>query len=120
MEMKQENLVTAAIWMIVVTLSLFFLPVFSGVLGGMAGGYLARSWRRGLVAAIVPAVVIAVGMWWLLRALEHPVIGVSDGSPTTAIVGSAIIGLFLGAAMGGWIAEHGRQRVWRQRRMLWG
>lgn len=118
MEMKQENLVTAALWMIVVTLSLFFLPVLSGVFGGMAGGYLAGSWRRGLIAGIVPAVVIAIGMWSLLRALDHPVIGVS-GSPTFAIVASALVGLFIGAAMGGRVAELGEQRVLRQRRALW-
>jgi len=118
MHMKQENVVTASLWMIVITLSLFFLPFFSGVFGGMAGGYLAGGWRRGLVAGVVPAVVIAFGMWFLLTGLDAPGAGVGTARPAGAMIAAALFGLFAGAALGGWIAQTGKRRTERARHAL--
>lgn len=111
METERKSIVVASIWMVVISLSLFFLPLVNGLLGGATGGYLAGNWKRGLLAAVLPAIVLSVGTWLLLTAFDMPVVGLVAGTAIGFLVVFADIGLFLGAVVGGIIAESRQHRV---------
>src|SRR5690606_11411936 len=101
----RRSIPVASIWMVVISLALFFLPLVNGLLGGVVGGYLAGNWKRGLLASLLPAAILAVGTWLLLIAFQLPVVGLLAGTAVGVLVLFADIGLFLGAVVGGVIAE---------------
>lgn len=100
----------AAVVMVVISLALFFLPLINGLIGGLVGGYMAGSVRQGLVAAILPAVVVSVGLVVLFLLFEAPLLGLFAGLAGGILVLLADLGLFLGAAVGGALAHNGARR----------
>ena len=109
--MERTNVFLAAVWMVVISLLLFFVPLVNGLIGGAIGGYKAGSIKRGLVAAIIPAVVVAIGLWLVLIAFELPVVGFVAGTAVGFLILLADVGLFIGAAIGGAYAQNRRQPV---------
>jgi hypothetical protein len=97
--------------MVVISLVLFFLPLINGLIGGAVGGYMAGSVRRGLTAAILPAIIVAAGLFVLLLLFEAPLAGFFVGLAGGVVVLLADVGLFLGAAIGGAIAQSGTRRL---------
>lgn len=97
----ETSLFVCALWMIVISVLLFFLPVINGLIGGAVGGYKAGSASRGLGAAILPAIIVGVGIWLLLAVFNAPILGFLAGMAfgLWALVSS--IGLLIGAAIGG-------------------
>lgn len=55
---KDSSIVASALWMIVISVVLFFAPAVNGLIGGAVGGYKAGSISRGLAAGILPALVV--------------------------------------------------------------
>lgn len=102
------NVAVGALWMVGITLALFFLPTLNGLIGGFVGGYKVGGVKRALAAAILPAVVAAVGLWVIFAILGSPVFGVLAGSALMLMIGLSEIGLFIGAALGGYSAEKPR------------
>jgi hypothetical protein len=91
--------------MVVLSLLLFFVPLINGFIGGLVGGYKVGTVKRALVAAILPAIVVAIGLWLILIAFDAPVIGFVAGTAAAVIVLLSDIGLFIGAAIGGAISS---------------
>jgi hypothetical protein len=91
--------------MIGVTLALFFLPLINGIIGGAIGGYKVGGAKRAMLAAILPAAVVAVGLWLLFALAEAPVWGLLAGVTAAALVALADVGIFIGAAIGGALAN---------------
>ena len=60
------GMVAGAVWMVVLSLALFFVPGLNGLIAGLVGGYLVGSLGRALAAAVLPALLVAVGLWLLL------------------------------------------------------
>jgi hypothetical protein len=87
--------------MIGLTLLLFFLPLINGIIGGAVGGYKVGNTKRALLAAILPAAVVAVGLWLIFALAEAPVWGLLAGLTAAALVALADVGIFIGAAIGG-------------------
>lgn len=110
METEHKSIWVASLWMIVISLVLFFLPLLNGLIAGVVGGYLAGTWKRGLAAAVLPALIVAAGIWLLLIALSLPVVGLLAGTTVGVLVLFADAGLFVGAAVGGLIADSRVQR----------
>lgn len=100
-EPGRASLVGAALWMIGLTLVLFFLPLINGLIGGLVGGYKAGSVKRGLAAAVLPAIVVAIGLWILIAIFGAPVWGALAGFAIGALVLLADVGILVGAAAGG-------------------
>lgn len=107
----RTNVIVASLWMIVITLALFFLPLVNGLIGGAVGGYKAGTSRRGIIAALVPAVVVAFGVWVLLLLFDAPVLGLVAGLSIAVLIIFADVGMFLGAAIGGYLAQSRRQPI---------
>ena len=94
------GIVIGAIWMVVLSLALFFIPGVNGLIAGLVGGYLVGSFGRAMLAAVLPALIVAAGLWVLLAAVGMPILGLFAGAAVTVLIVLAELGLFLGAALG--------------------
>ena len=101
----RANIVSGSLWMVGISLVLFFLPLINGLIGGYVGGYKVGSPKRAIIAAILPAIVVALGLWILLIALELPVIGFIAGTAAGILILLADIGIFVGALIGGMMSN---------------
>jgi hypothetical protein len=108
---ERTSVVVSALWMVGVSLVLFFLPAINGLIGGAVGGYKAGTPGRAVGAAVLPAVVVFFGVWGLLAAFDHPVIGFISGIAVGVWAVISSIGLFIGALIGGAMAPGHRARV---------
>ncbi|WP_373044810.1 hypothetical protein [Vulgatibacter sp.] len=97
----RDNVVVGSLWMVGLTLVLFWLPLLNGLIGGLVGGYRVGSVGRALTAAILPAVVVALGLWLLLAAFNLGGWGLLAGLGAGLLIVVADLGIFLGAAVGG-------------------
>ena len=108
---ERTNVVVGSIWMLVITVALFFLPLVNGLVGGLVGGYKVGGWKRALAAAVLPAVVASVVLWVLVAAMGAPVWGFVAGTALAVIILLADVGIFLGAIIGGKAAESRGRRM---------
>lgn len=106
-QLKDSSIVASSLWMIVISLVLFFLPALNGLIGGAVGGYKAGSAGRGITAAVLPSVVVGLVLWGLFAIFDAPVIGFFGGLAVGIWALVSSIGLLIGAAIGGALA-HGR------------
>lgn len=102
---NKKNLVVGSLWMVALTMALFFLPALNGLIAGCVGGYMVGSMKRAIMAAVLPACVAAIGLWILLATLDFPVVGFFVGAAMGVHIILSEIGLFLGAAIGGTVAQ---------------
>ncbi|QRK13153.1 hypothetical protein JQX13_25875 [Archangium violaceum] len=101
---RRDPIVLGSLWMIGVSLVLFFLPAVNGLIGGVVGGYKVGNVKRALGAAILPAIVVCVGLWLLLAVFNLPVVGFLSGVALGLWVLFSSIGVLVGAAVGGAMA----------------
>jgi hypothetical protein len=81
---KRSSIVAAMLWMLVISLLLFWLPLIGPFIGGVVGGKKAGSVRRGLAACFLPALLFALFVFLVL-----------------ALGGLPLSGLILGGVIGG-------------------
>lgn len=98
---RSTSIVAGSFWMVAVSLLLFFVPLINGVVGGAIGGYKVGSVGRALLAALLPALFVGVGLWALLFVLDAPVWGLLAGMTGVMLIIVSELGLFVGAAIGG-------------------
>src|SRR5690606_28784923 len=98
------SLVVSALWMLVISMLLFFLPALNGLIGGAVGGFKAGSVKRGLIAALLPAIAAGLGIWALLAVFDAPIIGFLSGLAFGVWALISSIGLLIGAMVGGAMA----------------
>lgn len=103
-EGQDSSVVASSLWMIGISLLLFFLPAINGLIGGAVGGYKAGSMMRGLSAAILPAVVVGASLWGLFVVFDAPILGFFGGLALGLWALISSIGVLIGAAVGGIIA----------------
>lgn len=112
LEPGRASVVTGAAWMVGLSLLLFFLPIINGLVGGFVGGMKVGGVKRALTAAVLPALIVAVGLWILLAILDMPIFGLVAGVAIGMWVLLSDLGLFIGAAIGGAVGTpHHRRRV---------
>lgn len=96
-----SSVVSASVWMVIITVALFFLPVINGLIGGFVGGYKVGSPGRAIGAAVLPALIASGGLWLLLIAFDLPVVGFVAGITAGILILLADLGIFVGALIGG-------------------
>ncbi|ERJ18644.1 hypothetical protein T35B1_07020 [Salinisphaera shabanensis T35B1] len=100
--MKQGSIVMAMIWMAVLSLLLFWLPLLGPLIAGFVGGRTAGSAGGGLLAAVLPAAVLCfvlVGFGTALAGL--PLIGIIASAGLFILIVVQSLPLLLGAFVGG-------------------
>jgi hypothetical protein len=105
---KQSSIVAAMLWMLVISLLLFWLPLFGPFIGGLVGGRKAGSVKRGLAACFLPALLFAIFVFIVLTLWGLPFSGLVLGGILggTAAVTILVEGFSLvcGAIVGGALA----------------
>lgn len=99
------SILGGALWMVVISLGLFFLPAINGLIAGFVGGYKVGSVKRALLAALLPAVVIAGLVWVVFVALDLGLLGLFAGFTVGVIIAIADLGLFVGAVLGALVSD---------------
>jgi len=102
---EPKSIITGSLWMLGLTLALFFLPLLNGFIGGLVGGYKVGSVRRALAAAFLPAIIAAFGLWVLLSIFAMPLVGFLAGVATGVLILTSELGIFIGAIVGGAISN---------------
>lgn len=98
---ERSSVVSGSLWMVGISIALFFLPAINGFVGGLVGGYKVGGLGRALTAAVLPAVVVAVLLWVVLAIVDAPVIGFLSGVAVLGLIVLSSVGLLMGAAVGG-------------------
>ena len=106
----RSSILAGSFWMVAISLALFFLPLINGLIGGLVGGYKVGAIGRALVAAILPAAIVTLGLWLLFALWEAPVWGLVAGLTGGLLVLLADVGIFVGAAIGGLLAARRTHR----------
>ncbi|MGN8159268.1 hypothetical protein ACS8Y6_09305 [Salinisphaera sp. RV14] len=100
--MQKGSLVMAIIWMAVISLLLFWLPLAGPLLAGFVGGRTAGNAGRGLLAAILPALVLCLMLMATGTALTGlPVIGALASISLFLVIVIQGFPLLVGALIGG-------------------
>ena len=101
---KDSSIFVSSLWMIGISLLLFFVPALNGLIGGAVGGYKAGSAGRGITAAVLPSIVVGLLLWGLFVIFDAPVLGFFGGLAIGLWALISSIGLLIGAVVGGAMA----------------
>ena len=105
---KQSSIVAAMLWMIVISLLLFWLPLIGPFVGGLVGGKKAGSVGRGLAACFLPALLFAIFVFVVMTLWGLPFSGLVLGGILGGTAALTILvegfALVCGAIVGGAVA----------------
>src|SRR5512136_2030209 len=95
----------AMVWMFVLSLLLFWLPVLGMFIAGLVGGRKAGGVGTAVGAVLLPALVVAVVMFFMATALTGmPLLGAIAGFGAGVLVVANVVPLLAGAVVGGILA----------------
>jgi hypothetical protein len=105
-DVRDSSILASSLWMIGISLLLFFVPAVNGLVGGAVGGYKAGSAGRGVIAAILPSIVVGLALWGLLAWYDKPILGFFGGLAVGLWALISSVALLIGAAIGGLMAPN--------------
>ena len=104
-EEKNGSILSAIIWMFVISLLLFWLPFAGPLIAGIVGGRKAGGLGSALIAVFLPGIVFGVALFILASSLTGiPLIGIVAGAGGFILAISHIGPLLLGAIIGAILA----------------
>jgi len=99
------DVAAGTLWMLVLSLLLFWLPFFGPLIGGFVGGKKSGGVGPAVVAVFLPAIVLGIAFCILGTATGIPLVGVVTGGAVFLVVAAAAVGpLLIGAVVGGAMA----------------
>jgi len=102
--MKESNhgsIISAVLWMLLISVLLFWLPFIGPLIAGFVGGKKAGGLGNAIIAVFVPAIIMAVLLFTFATTLTGaPLIGFIAGSGGFVLVVSNVGPLLLGAIIG--------------------
>jgi hypothetical protein len=102
---KRSSVVGAMVWMLVLSLLLFWLPFLGPLIAGVVGGKKAGTIGRAVLAALLPTIITGVLFFLLATVLTGmPILGAIAGMGAGVLVAAGIGPLILGAIIGGILA----------------
>ena len=102
---KKGSITGAIIWMIIISILLFWLPVLGPLIAGIVGGKKAGGVGSALAAVILPAVIFGVLLFALVSTISGlPLIGAVAGAGGVVLALSHVGPLLIGAIIGGILA----------------
>ena len=101
----QGSVVMGAVWMVLISILLCWLPVIGPFIAGIVGGKSAGGVGAALLAAFLPALVLGITLFALATTFTgFPIIGMIAGMGGLVLAMAGIGPLLLGALIGGLIA----------------
>ncbi len=102
---RRGSIVAGALWMFLLSLLLFWLPVLGPLIAGLVGGKKAGGVGAAIAAVFLPAVFVGILLFVLFTAIGLPLVGVLTGGLAFLTVAVTLIGpLLIGAILGGVLA----------------
>jgi hypothetical protein len=102
---NNNNVIKASLWMLLVSVLLFWLPVIGPLLAGIVGGQKAGNVGSAIIAVFLPAIVLAIGIFILTTVLSGlPLMGLAAGVSGFIWSGINVGPLLLGALIGAVLA----------------
>ncbi len=101
----EGSIIWGMIWMAVISILLFWLPVFGPLIAGIVGGKKAGGVINGILAVILPAIVLSGLLFFFGSALTGiPILGMIAGMGLFVLLIAGIGPLLVGAIVGGALA----------------
>ncbi len=102
---RRGSIVAGALWMFVISVLLFWLPVLGPLIAGLVGGKKAGGVGAAIAAVFLPAVFVGILLFVLFTAVGLPLVGALTGGLAFLTVAATMIGpLLIGAILGGVLA----------------
>jgi len=102
---KKGSIVAGILWMFVISLLLFWLPIVGPLLAGLVGGKKSGGVGNALAAVFLPGIVFGVLLFLMATALTGmPLIGSIAGAGGLILSLEHVGPLLIGAIIGGLIA----------------
>jgi hypothetical protein len=99
---KQGNVIAGALWMLLISLLLFWLPVAGPLIAGFVGGKKAGGVGAAILAVFLPAIALSLFCFVFATVLTGlPLIGVAAGTGGFFLSATGVGLLLLGAIFGG-------------------
>jgi hypothetical protein len=100
---KQGSIGSAMVWMFIISLLLFWLPILGGLIAGFVGGRKAGGVGNAILAVFLPGIILFVSIFLLAASLIGiPLIGVAAGLGGVWLsvlhVGPLLVGAIVGGA----------------------
>ncbi len=100
---KQGSILAAMVWMFIISLLLFWLPVIGPLIAGFVGGRKAGGVGSAVIAVFLPGIIFAVALFLMAASIVGiPLIGFVAGAGGIALslvhVGPLLVGAILGGA----------------------
>lgn len=101
-EESNGSVLMGMIWMFIISLLLFWLPGIGPLIAGVVGGKQAGGVLAGLLAAMLPGIVVAIGLFFAGTMLTTlPVVGAVLAGSGLLLYVLYIPPLLIGALIGG-------------------
>src|SRR5262245_22057734 len=98
----QTHVVAGAVWMFVISVLLFWLPIAGPLVAGFVGGKKAGGVGAAIMAALLPAIATGILLFVFGTVLTGlPLIGMLAGAGGFVLVAAHVGLLLLGAIVGG-------------------
>ncbi len=102
---KKGSIISAILWMFLISLLLFWLPGIGPLIAGIVGGKKAGDVGSAIVAVFLPAIIFSTALFIFASSLTGiPLLGIIAGLGGLVLSLSHIGSLLLGAIIGGLIA----------------
>jgi hypothetical protein len=102
---EKGSVLSAIIWMFLISLLLFWLPVIGPLIAGIVGGTKAGSVGSAIVAVFLPGIVLGLILFVFTSTLSGlPFLGMIAAAGGFALVLANVGPLLLGAILGGILA----------------
>jgi hypothetical protein len=104
-EGSNGSVLMGMIWMFIISLLLFWLPGLGSLIAGIVGGKQAGGVLAGMMAALLPGLLVAIGLFFAGTMLTTlPVIGATLAGLGLLLYVLYIPPLIIGALIGGLLA----------------
>lgn len=101
MPSREGSVIGAMIWMFVLSVLLFWLPVAGPLIAGFVGGRKAGTIGNAILAAILPAILFGAVLFFLGSVLTGvPLLGLIAGAGGAILALSHVAPLLVGAIVG--------------------
>ena len=96
---------SATLWMVGLSILLFWIPTVGPLIAGFVGGRKAGGIGSAIVAGIIPAILVGILLFLLGTLIELPIIGALVGAGLFFIILFESAPLLIGAIFGGAMNE---------------
>lgn len=101
----RASFIKATLWMVGLSILLFWLPILGPVVAGLVGGWFAGTIGRAVLASLMPAVLLALLIVGVGTLFELPVVGALAGGAIGLVILLGDVPLVLGAIVGAVVSQ---------------